>query len=347
MAGGNLPMVNPCIFKNECKTCRFTDVADRPQMCVSIRCEDYTPCEKCGDNKRLGPNKLCTTCSKKPKDILVRGPQGQFMEVEASHAPHVTNALTLPAATDVPTRQIPITVPGHAPAVFTEDEIAYYNSQWQEYSSYYRDPTTRVLLHNLIILEVELNWITSYLTQKRETGISKDIEIQRDRIIRNMGELRNQLPEKEATQESDDERFFSMIYERYVAEIKERRVGNVSRILTPEAIALAPALDFPIDPQKILMNLGYRQVDAIEAVQHIVVDQLPDDPKQVLAWMGFPLDEKYALPLGDIIEAETLPDDVDDPAKLDLPDIEPVQPLASRTTVEAFNEYSGPENEYA
>lgn len=304
---------NPCVFKSACKTCNMTASEDRPTMCVSLRCPEFTPCKTCGNNKPLNVNKQCNDCtrasSKKP--TLATDPHsGTVVEVQASHAAVVASG----NGVDIPTRTIAITTPGTPPGEYTDPEKEYYLGQWNEYISFYRDPTAKALIHNIIILEIELNFLTSWMISRRGSDPLKEFEAQRNRVIHNLGELRNQLPQKEASDESDDERFFSMIYERYVEEKKLRQKGNVARLLSTEAIALAPTLHFPVDPQKLLTNLGYNLVDAIQACDHIVLDDLPQDPTRMLEFLGFWLNEKYAMPLDNepAVMPEVIPDVVED-----------------------------------
>jgi hypothetical protein len=285
---------NPCRYKSVCKNCNLTLAEDRPSMCVSIRCEHYTPCKKCRQNKSLDDKGLCSSCVRNKTKVAITTADGSVAEVPRSH---VTNfQLDTPAADDVPQRSLSITAPGTPPREYSEEEKEIYNATWNEYLGFYRDPTTRALLHNIIILEIELSWATAFIIGHRDTA-SKEMESRRSRIIKNLTDLRSQLPEKEANEESDDERFFSMIYERYVEEKKLRAVGKVSRILSQEALALAPHLQFPVNPERILANLGFRTVDALEACNHIILKDLPDSPIKFLEFLGFFLQEKYALPM--------------------------------------------------
>jgi len=311
------PQTNPCIFKPACNSCIMTAAEDRPTMCVSLRCPEFTPCKKCGNNKRLDANKLCNDCVKAAgkRPVLATDPtSGQVVEVQASHAAAVAEG----NGADIPTRRLAITPPGTPPGEYTDPEKEYYLGQWNEYINFYRDPTAKALIHNIIILEIELNFLTSWMISRRGTSPSKDLETQRNRVIHNLGELRNQLPQKEANEESDDERFFSMIYEKYCQEKKLRQKGKVSRLLSMEAIALAPNLHFPVDPQKLLTNLGYNLVDAIEACDHIVLDDLPENPTKMLEFLGFFLNERYAMPLDN--EPEIMPEVVPD---INITDDEP------------------------
>lgn len=289
-------ITNPCIFKRQCKECTKTDLDDRPAMCASLRCEYYTPCKKCGDNKTLNDKGLCNVCVKghDQKPVIARMASGDLVQVAKGQAEALQSS---PDASDVPHRTLSVTIPGTTPAECSESEKEYYNVQWKDYTSYYRDPTAKAIVHNIILLEIELNWLVSHITNQRGAVPLKEFEAQRTRTIHNLTELHGMLPKREATDESDDERFFSMVYERYIQEKKLRYVGKVARIISPEALALAPHLDFPVDPQRLLSNLGYRTLDIVEACDHIVLEDLPEQPTQMLEWMGFFLNEQYALPM--------------------------------------------------
>lgn len=315
-------IVNPCIFKRQCKECTIANMDDRPSMCAAIRCEHFTPCKDCKDNKTLDANGLCNACAKNrnKKPVIARMASGDLAEVPVAYAVALQSGAAIPDTVpdDFPVRQLSVTIPGTPPGECSEPEKEYYLSQWDQYVTFYRDPTAKAVVHNIIILEIELNWLVNYITIKRGAAPNKEYENQRSRIIHNLTELHGMLPKKEATDESDDERFFSMVYQRYCEERKLRSIGKVSRLISPEALALAPQLYFPVDPQRILTNLGYKTVDAIAACDHIVLDDLPDDPKQMLEWMGFFLNEQYAMPLNrepdiavDAVEPQLVEDEVD------------------------------------
>lgn len=311
-----VPEPNPCIFKTQCKVCKITGLEDRPAMCASIRCEHYSPCKKCGDNKTLTPDKLCSTCTRKHRihEEVMRDPAGELVVVSEAAVPDLQQNPTI-AATDIPARKLSLTSPGIAPPEASEPEKEYYLAQWHEYVNFYRDPTAKAVIHNIILLELELNWLVNWLSISRGQP-SKDQESQRTRIIHNLAELHKLLPKKEATDESDDERSMAMIYERYCQEKSKRRLGKVSRIISTEALALAPCMDFKLNPQQLLTNLGYSTIDAIQACDKIQLDDLPADPVRALEFFGFFLNEKYALPMEgelavmpEIIPEQDIPDE--------------------------------------
>lgn len=280
-------------------------------MCISMECDKYTPCKKCKANRNLDDEELCANCTRKAGGtVSMTDAEGQVIEVPERAIKNflLKEELKQPAAATlnlpvieleeavVQIRKVSISMPGTAPAEFSESEKEYYNSQWKEYEGYYRDPTAKVILHNIVILEIELNFTVSFIIQSRGSDVTA-LEQQRSRLIKNLEQLRNQLPEKEALDMSDDEKSIAMIYERYCEVNKLRRVGKVSRVISPEAIALAPALTFPVKPQELLARLGYRQVDIIQACESILPTDLFSNPKQTLEFFGFFLEEKFALPL--------------------------------------------------
>lgn len=303
---------NPCRFKRACNTCTMAFVSDRPSVCISMECDYYTPCKRCQNNRDLNDDKLCNVCVKELRTateakaaatpILELTSEGVVSETTAD-LKAATIYEDLPAEAAYTERRLSISRPGQPPSEYSEQEKEIYRAEWSEYQGYYRDPTSKFTLHTIIILQIELNWVLNEMTIRRG-AIDKNLEQQRMRLVRSLKELRDQLPTKEANEESDDEKFLSMIYEKYAQEAGERRLGQVSRVLSPEAIALAPVLHFPINPQNLLMKLGYRMVDASEACSSILIDDLPRDPRYALEFFGFFLSEKYALPLNSSTASE-------------------------------------------
>lgn len=334
---------NPCFFKKVCKECEITHLADRPKMCEDIGCDKFTPCSRCGNNKVLGDDGMCSTCTRsKGGTIQITDAAGQVVEIpeqavknfrlkedqlKSPLSPATTQAVQLEEAT-VNIREITVSMPGTPPAEYNDSEKDYYKTQWTEYEGYYRDPTAKVLLHNIIILEIELNFVVGFIIKSRGSDVSA-LEQQRTRLIKNLEGLRNQLPDKEALDMSDDEKSIAAIMERYIEVNKLRQVGKVSRIISPEALALAPALKFPIDPAEILHRLGFRQVDIIQACDAIVPADLYDGPKKLLEFLGFFLEEKYAMPFTNIAN-------IDDDTE--IPDVEEATAAADEAIVQLRKE---------
>lgn len=298
----------PCTFKKACHVCTIVGSTDRPSMCQQLECEHYTPCRKCGANRPLTGSHHCATCEKADGSAVVRGDGQEQDRIVPSRR---GRPIPIKAAGDendgsVQQLDIDITLPGTPPKNYSEAEKAYYNSHWDQYRGYYRDPTAYAVLHNLIILEIELNWATGYLIQHRAVP-DANIEKQRNTIIANMEMLRKQLPAREAQDLSDDEKSLAMIYDRYIEEKKKTCVSGVARILSPEAVALAPAMHFPINAERLLQRMGYRTVDINAAVDQIISERhIPSSPEAFLEFLGFFLKEKYALPFDEnaVIEME-------------------------------------------
>jgi len=292
---------NPCIHKRECKECKIANLADRPSFCIDLACPYYTPCTRCKVNMTLDSQGLCSRCVKQGRLAQVATAGGEVVEVQHTLAGRLEQEDL--DVEEVERRTLTLTQPGEPPQEYTQGEKEFYQSMWKKYIEYYRDPTAMSLCHNIVILEIELNYQTSHMVSNR-SRVTKEQVQSRSRLLRNLKELRDQLPKKEALEQSDDEKFISMIYERYTEEKRKTAVGKITRVLSPEALALAPSLQFPINPVDILKSLGYRMIDAVEAVNHITVDELPTDPKLLLEFFGFFLDEKYAMPLDIKVESE-------------------------------------------
>jgi hypothetical protein len=313
------PDRNPCTFKVVCRSCQFCQEESRPEACISLKCEDYTPCSKCKRNLPLDSTGKCQFCIPQPKpemesvkklsDVITKE-QAEILETSSL----LSDGEAFAKAEE--TRRFEITFPGTAPSQYSNSERLYYENQWKEYVGYYRDPTSYAICHQIILLEVELLWIAQFQHSRREK-IIKELEQKQERLINNLRTLRQQLPEKEAQDLSDDEKSLGMIYERYVKEIKARRVGKLSRILTPEAYVLADSLHYKVNTFGLLQRLGYKPVEASDAVDKFFQPaDLPTDPKDFLNFMGFHLKEKFAAPEGAVL------DDLESGKLLGLPEEE-------------------------
>jgi hypothetical protein len=302
---------NPCVYKNSCKACTQAYLSDRPTLCISIACDHYTPCTRCELNRHLDANGLCNVCVKEERGVqATKKGEKPFVQLGTDGSLHETTEDLQKALDDeeispeqAQTRRLSISPPGIPPSEYSENEKEIYLTQWSEYQGYYRDPTAKSIVHSIIIIEIELNWVINEMIHTRGKP-TKELEQQRARLIKNLSELHGQLPKREAIEESDDDKFLSMVYEKYTEEMEGRKLGKVHRLLSPEAIALAPALAFPVDPNELLTKLSYRQVDANEACSHILLDDLPKEPTKVLEFFGFFLSEKYALPINTEIPEE-------------------------------------------
>lgn len=280
---------NPCTFKVQCKTCKLVELDDRPNLCREMACPVYTPCEKCGRNVPIQKDKKCKNCTKERVAVepeLVAEPptvsSGKENGKERTHGPPLT-------------RKFSVTVPGTPPPEYNDEERAYYADQWVQYAGYYRDPSAYPIAHNLILLEIEMNHAIAEHIQSRVEGDgnTKTMLDRHGKINDMMVKLRSQLPAKEAVELSEDEKAISAIYERWTEEAQKRRIGNVSRVLSPEAVALAPCLPFPVGLADILTRMGYQSISIEQALGKIAnVKDLPADPLLILEALGMLVREK-------------------------------------------------------
>lgn len=281
---------NPCLYKAVCKICKLVDNEDRPNMCIQIACGHYTPCPVCKQNKALLPDGMCVVCGRdRTRKAQIYGRDTLKEEVQVNiHSEEPQDTPTL--------KQHPLAIPGQPPSSFTEEEKKYYLYRWKDYEGYYRDPASYVICHNMIIEEMNLSWIQSDIFSRKGEALA-DLEKRKSVSIDNLNKLKNQLPEKESQELSDDEKSLGMIHELYLSENKLRSYGKYRRMLSPEAIALCPQLPFPIDPIKLLANLGY-SIEEAETVAARFLDYKTKeqvDPQDILEFFGFKLKERYAI----------------------------------------------------
>lgn len=295
---------NPCRFKAVCHKCKKVDQEDRPNLCVALRCPEYLPCPDCGMNRTLHSSEtgrsLCKECWKKfPTELatmLAGKKEGDQREVSTGNSQ---------------VKKVTITPPGTPPPEFTEDEKGYYRTRWQDYEGHFRNPVAVFNCHMLIIEEINLLHINSDILKNRGE-LQYERMKERDASVRVMESLTKLLPERESEEIMDDEKSLAMIYESYVQEKGLRQVGKISRLLTPEAIALAPVLPFPIDPKELLQRYGYTLAEAEEAAKG-VLDYTKLTSDQLLEFFGFRINEEYALPPDSpLIEFSSLQDEETD-----------------------------------
>lgn len=284
----------PCSYKPVCKICKLVDKEERPSMCLQIACGHYTPCVLCKQNKALNPEKLCIVCGRdRTRKAEIYGRDTIKEQIQVNIPSDNETQETIPTGL----RQYAIAIPGQPPSTFTEEERSYYIYRWADYEGYYRDPASYVICHNMIIEEMNLSWIQSEIFARKGEALA-DFEKRKTIAIENLTKLKNQLPEKESQELSDDEKSLGMIHEMYLTENKLRSHGKYRRMLSPEAIALCPQLPFPIDPVKLLSNLGY-QTEEAEAVAARFLEYKKDgqeiNPQDILEFFGFKLKERYAI----------------------------------------------------
>src|SRR5690606_9263811 len=110
-----------------------------------------------------------------------------------------------------------ISFPGTAPERYGKQEKEYYDRLWDAYAGFYQDPTAFALLHNIILIEIELMHTATLMSQRRHEG-NRELENRQERLAKNMKILRDQLPAKEAMQLNEDEKSLGAIHEAYLAE---------------------------------------------------------------------------------------------------------------------------------
>ncbi len=304
-----------CTKKVCCLNCAFTQPKDRPNLCIDMKCPDFTPCKECGSNTILNPNSmLCEGCAfeKQKKDNKA---QDKLTPPRKPEPPPVeTFTLEPDIAEDLPAlRDITdIGIPGNAPKAYGERERDYYDQTWLKYQGYYRDPSVYAVVHQLIIVEVELNVLTNHLITSRLKD-SKEHQRRHSELVKILGELRAMLPEKQADEETEQDKVFSRVYEKYLLEKSGISSGKLVRVFTQEALALAPILHFKIDVKMIMTNLGFTQVAIDEALTKFYdPNQIPSTAERFMEFLGFYLKEKYALPFDEDAVTEEIWQDMED-----------------------------------
>lgn len=283
--------VNPCMHKKQCRRCRIVGLRDRPSGCITIVCPDYTPCEQCKMNRPLLNDGLCRDCSS----------PSQRVKDEKLHREDTETA-------DISDKVVSITHPGTAPVELSPPEVAYYNKRWAEYRGYYRSPSSFQVCHQMVLEEINLNYINSQLLQARES-LNKAMQNRQQASIRMLKDLRAQLPEKEAEDISDDEKSLAGIYERYIAETGLAALGKVSRILTMDACCLGQVLPHRLDIRSTLQACGFEVVTIEDALHRYNIEATEKlDIDELMKFLGFRLNEKYALPFTGIEEQEYAPE---------------------------------------
>lgn len=282
---------NPCSYKAQCKNCKIAASTSRPHFCIELQCEAYTPCKKCSKNRKLILG-LCEHCA---------GLQDEQYEAPLTEPQPITSTRPELRSGDsedaMPREEIDrsIVIPGTPPNSLSTAARNYYIASWSEYSGYYREPTARMTVHQIIITEILTQQITTRLMNA--SGDARDaLQKQLSGLIKTLGELKDQLPAKEANQASDDDKALGAIYERYLKERGAIRHGGITRVFEDSTIALAPVLPFKVDLQEILLRLGYSVVDVDQAMQKLCASgDLPSDPIAIAKFFAFPIDQQLAL----------------------------------------------------
>lgn len=314
----------PCSYKANCKTCRYASQQDRPSVCIDLDCEYYTPCKKCGANTTLQSNGHCRECGRgkvsNEESTIVRTKDG-FAVASKSDVPipgsskrlskagatggldpviesvvseiRADGTMVGDAASDESHDDGGFTMPGTPPSGLNTEERKYYSKQWESYSEYYPDPTLGSTLHTIIVIELELLWITSRAANSRGE-YEMELMTRRSRLTTDIKALRSSLPEEEASLISDKEAALSYAYEQYVDERAKNSFGGADRVFTKDAVALNAALPFKTDLPYILKKLGYVGEDAVSLADR-VVDIKNLTPIEVAEVFGFPVRQDLAI----------------------------------------------------
>ena len=302
--GNDFEVVNVCDFKMTCKACKMVEMENRPYNCIQFECPDYTPCPECNNNRQLDPVlHICGPCitrkrdpanATKPARIVLKKRKRELDDVAIGGT---VSGIDPKAAADelyAVKRHYKICRPGTAPSELNDDEKAYYLERWQEYQVYYRDPTASALIHFIILEEIDMHRIqTMILGTQGEANVTwQKMKAYTMKVLKS---LKEDLPDKEARRETDDETSLGIIHQKYEEEKKLRGDGRVRAIFSPEAIALAPELPHKLDLRKILARGGFKIEDIEAALDKYMVD-FGDTPDEVLKNLGFKLKERYAMP---------------------------------------------------
>lgn len=285
-----------CIFKQACRNCRLVETEDRPTLCIAIDCEHYVPCKKCKLNKTIGVDKVCSECKggSSYTQTLVTDDRGKFLEVDLEPGSE-EERIDLRGSTPE------FTLPGVPPGSYSDLQKEYYRSQWEEYSTYYRDPTLKIVVHQLIQTEIRLTLI-SHLALVASDSSKTDLEDKRNVLINQMKALRSQLPKDKAESEDADEAILSRLYENYLEKKKDRVKSGIRRVFSTEAVALSSVLYFPVNLDVILRKAGYPIATEEQVIEHI--SKFPEDAIELAEFLGFKINERYAL-TGEQAEAIT------------------------------------------
>lgn len=290
-------ITNVCQFKQVCIHCTKTQPDDRPHLCIAIQCEDYKVCPKCGMNRTLHEThdgqKLCKKCFGGYAKLGTRSSKAEIKDREESGVAMIHTASDNIHGVEI--RQITVTPPGIPPPELNQDEKDYYNKRWNEYKGYYRNPKAYFICHQMILEELNLNYLAAKILCSRGEAESAFVR-ERQHSINTLRLLNEQLPDKEAEDVQDDEKSLAMIYDAYCREKQKRSVNGVSRILSQEAIALAPRLEFPIDPSELLKRCGFKIEEVSDVLSRIENIPLDKEPVDILEFFGFQIKEEYALP---------------------------------------------------
>lgn len=276
-----------CSYKTCCKNCRLAvdNHDERPSVCELNNCPEYRPCEVCKKNKPLtkdSDKSLCVNCY----IDLTRGTDRDFTQEDSFTGidiPHPEGDAGRTATCS----------PGTPPAAFNNSEKQEYIRQWKEHDGFYKDPYALPMIHNMIIMQIQLHSVTEkIIVHQHEPDMLAILMNQQEMLIKNISAIQAKLPSKEAEDLSDMEASMAMVYQDYCEEHGKRYNGGVARMLTDEALALAPVLPFKVDLPRLMGNLGLNFVSHEQASEMLKFD----DIKSALEFFGFEGDEDITAP---------------------------------------------------
>lgn len=297
---GEFDIVNVCDFKPACKACKAVTMENRPYNCIQLECPEYTPCPECTNNRPLDPQfNICGPCltakrnpdSKETRSrVVFKKKKKEYDSIAVGGVAPAADAAEVYAVK----RHYKICRPGTAPAELNDDEKDYYLQRWHEYQVYYRDPTASALIHFIILEEIDMHRIqTMILGTQGEANVTwQKMKAYTMKVLKS---LKEDLPDKEARKETDDETSLGIIHQRYLEEKKLRGDGRARQIFSAEAIALAPELPHKLDLKKILARAGFAMEDIEPALEKYILDY-GNTPDEILKNLGFKLKERYAMP---------------------------------------------------
>lgn len=306
---------NICDFKKVCKECQFATLEERPGKCITLVCPDYKPCIMCGRNNYVNERQLCVKCQNNKARQKAEARRKEYLaqlektkqlvanqlEPELQRQIPQPEALSQTNAHQQPELKYSITHPGTPPPEMNEEERKFYIERWEQYKGYYHNPAAEFAVHQIIQEEVYISRLTTMSYRMRGEKAEDNVKA-RETSYRMLSMLKSQLPEKEADELSDHDKSMSVIYDKYVEEKRKRYHGGVSRMLSPDAIALAPNLIHPINPRDILVRMGFGLTsleDVIEKYETISAKEIseltPERVEEILRFFGFRLKEQYAM----------------------------------------------------
>ena len=86
----------------------------------------------------------------------------------------------------------------------------------------------------------------------------------------------------------------AMVYQAYCEEKELMSKGGVSRVLSQEAIALAPVLPFDVDINELLTSLGYKLAKHVDCAKALKFN----NASEALEFFEFDLDEDFMKKAG-------------------------------------------------